>query len=158
MLGTNTGSSLSASRMLYAFAENGDVPKMFSRINSRHRTPAVAIWFSATVTLVLATTGSFTLIAGVSALARLVTYTGVSVATLTLRSSKFPPAAFVLPFGVAIPAAAIAISLATVAGATSDQLKAGALALAAGAAFYVCNAWISVWTGRLAAEKAQKPW
>jgi basic amino acid/polyamine antiporter, APA family len=118
----------------------------------------VAIWFSATVTLVLAITGSFTLIAGASALARLVTYTGVSVATLTLRSSKFPPAAFVLPFGVAIPAAAIAISLATVAGATSDQLKAGALALVAGAAFYVCNAWINVLAGRLAAEKAQKPW
>jgi amino acid transporter len=139
MLGNNAGSSLSASRILFAFAENGDVPKVFARISARHRTPAVAIWFSTGVTLFLAITGSFTLIAGVSALARLVTYTGVSAATLVLRNSRFPRAVFVLPFGVAIPVAAAAISLATVAGATSDQLKAGALAVAAGAAFNVCN-------------------
>jgi amino acid transporter len=158
MLGNNAGSSLSASRMLFAFAENGDVPKVFARISSSHRTPTVAIWFSTAVTLVLAITGSFGLIAGVSALARLVTYMGVSVATLALRNSKSPPAAFVLPFGAAIPIAATAVSLATVAGATSAQIKAGALALAAGAAFHMCNttkAWRDAASGP---ESEQKPW
>ncbi len=158
MLGNNVGSSLAASRMLFAFAENGDVPKVFARISSQHRTPAVAIWFSTAVTLVLAITGSFTLIAGVSALARLVTYTGVSVATLVLRSSRFPPAVFVLPFGVAIPVAATTISLVTVAGATSDQLKAGALALAAGAAFHMCNARKARGPAVSRPEREQKPW
>ena len=139
VIGSNVGSSLAASRMLFAFAENGDVPLAFARIHSRYRTPIVAIWFSTTVALVLALTGSFVLLASVSALARLVTYTGVSLATLTLRKPRFPAAAFMLPFGATIPVAATAVSLAMFAGATREQLTAGAAALGAGALLYACN-------------------
>lgn len=156
MFGNNVGSSLAASRMLFSFAENGDAPEAFGRVNSRYRTPTVAIWFSTTVTIILAISGSFALIAGVSALARLVTYTAVSVAALTLRSSGFPPAAFVLPFGPTIPVAALAVTLATVAGATSDQLKVGALALLAGGALYVCNEWRRARAGHLAVESRER--
>jgi amino acid transporter len=152
IFGSNVSSSLAASRMLFALAENGDIPPFLGRITSGHRAPAAAIWFSTAVTLVLAITGSFTVIAGVSSLARLVTYGSVSVATLVLRSSRFPPAAFVLPFGSVIPVFATAISLATLAGATSDQLKAGTLALATGAALYLCNVWKLAQTSRLAAK------
>ena len=73
IFGSNVGSSLAASRMLFAFAENGDIPPFFGPITSGHCAPAAAIWFSTAVTLVLAITGSFTVIAGVSALARRVT-------------------------------------------------------------------------------------
>lgn len=139
MIGNNVGGSLAASRMLFAFAENGDVPRGFARIHPRHRTPVVAIWFSTTVALVLALTGSFVLLAGVSALARLVTYTGVSVATLILRKPRFPAATFTLPFGATIPLAATAISLAMFAGATREQVTTGAAALAGGALLYACN-------------------
>jgi basic amino acid/polyamine antiporter, APA family len=156
MYGSNLGSSLAASRLLFAFAERGDAPKVFANIHSRYRTPAVAIWFSTAVAILLAVSGSFALLAGVSALARLVTYTAVSVATLTLRSSGHPPAAFVLPFGAVIPVAATAVSLATAVGASGDQLKAGALALAAGAVVYVCNDWNRARIDRLEAEQAQE--
>lgn len=139
VIGTNVGSSLAASRMLFAFAENGDVPVRFARIHSRHRTPIVTIWFSTAVALVLALTGSFVLLASVSALARLVTYTAVSLATLTLRKPRFPAAAFMLPFGSTIPLAATAVSLAMFVGATREQLTTGAAALAAGALLYACN-------------------
>jgi amino acid transporter len=125
--------------MLFAFAENGDVPVRFARIHSRHRTPIVTIWFSTAVALVLALTGSFVLLASVSALARLVTYTAVSLATLTLRKPRFPAAAFMLPFGSTIPLAATAVSLAMFVGATREQLTTGAAALAAGALLYACN-------------------
>lgn len=143
MLGNNLGSSLGASRMLFAFAENGDMPAVFARIHVRYRTPLVAIWACTTVTLLLAVTGSFTLLANVSALARLVTYAGVSLATLALRNPRFPPAAFVLPLGGAIPIAATVVSVATIAGATGRQLAIGALALVAGAMFYGWNARMS---------------
>jgi amino acid transporter len=139
VIGTNVGSSLAASRMLFAFAENGDVPPSFARIHSRYRTPVVAIWFSTAVALILAITGSFVLLASVSALARLVTYTGVALATLTLRKPQCPAAAFMLPFGATIPVAATAVSLAMLAGATREQVIAGAAALAAGALLYACN-------------------
>ena len=139
VIGTNVGSSLAASRMLFAFAENGDLPPSFARIHSRYRTPVVAIWFSTAVALILAITGSFVLLATVSALARLVTYTGVALATLTLRKPQYPAAAFMLPFGATIPVAATAVSLAMLAGATREQVIAGAAALAAGALLYACN-------------------
>ena len=74
------------------------------------------------------------------ALARLVTYTGVSVATLILRKPRFPAATFTLPFGATIPLAATAASLAMFAGATREQLTTGVAALAGGALLYACNA------------------
>ena len=139
VIGSNVGSALAASRMLFAFAENGDVPRGFAKIHPRYGTPVVAIWFSTTTALVLALTGSFVLLASVSALARLVTYTGVSLATLTLRKPRFPAASFLLPFGATIPLAATAVSLTMFAGATREQLTTGAAALGAGALLYACN-------------------
>ena len=117
-------------------------------IEAIERPPAGAL--STAVTLLLALTGSFAVIAGVSALARLVTYTAVSLATLRLRNAGFPPAAFALPFGAAIPVAATAVSLATIGGATREQFTVGALALAAGAILFACNQWQRIRSGPLA--------
>lgn len=139
VLGNNIGGSLAASRMLFAFAENGDVPHAFARLHSRYRTPVAAIWFSTTVALVLALTGSFVLLASVSALARLATYAGVAVATLILRQPQFPAAAYTLPLGATIPVAATVLSLGMFAGATREQLTTGVAALVGGALLYACN-------------------
>ncbi len=147
MLGNNVGGSLSASRMLYAFAEQGDIPTAFGQLHARYRTPVVAIWFSTAVAVLLAVTGSFTVLAGVSAVARLVTYVGVSFATLKLRRRHSSTATFVLPFGPTIPLVAATLSAAMVAGATRQQLLAGALALAGGAVLY----WVSARMGRVRA-------
>src|SRR5436190_2346169 len=82
MTGNNAGQVLSGSRMLFALAEHGELPPFFGRIHPRFRTPANAVIFTSVVAVVLALTGSFARLAVVSALARLVTYTGVSAATL----------------------------------------------------------------------------
>jgi len=70
-----------------------------------------------------------------------VVYVGTCVSTLRLRSRRFEgvvnPAAFVVPLGATIPIAAIVIALAVLAGASSIQLRNGALALIAGAVLYV---------------------
>jgi len=79
---------LSGSRTLFALAEHGELPAFFGRIHPRFRTPANAIVFTSVVAVVLALTGSFAKLAVVSALARLVTYTGVCAATLRLRSPR----------------------------------------------------------------------
>jgi len=69
----------------------GDKPVIlfFGRIHPRFRTPANAVVFTSIVALLLGISGSFAAIAVVSALARLVTYTGACAATLRLRSRKF---------------------------------------------------------------------
>ena len=88
---------------LRARRSNGELPAFFARVHSRYRTPANAILFTSAVALALALTGSFAQIAVVSAVARLVTYTSVSAATLRLRSPEFrgrvKPATFTTPFG-----------------------------------------------------------
>jgi amino acid transporter len=101
MTGNNAGQVLTGSRMLFALAENRALPRFFGHIDPVHRTPSKAIWFTSIVALVLALSGSFVYLATVSAVARLVTYTGACAATLALRRKRFEgqvqPATFTVP-------------------------------------------------------------
>jgi basic amino acid/polyamine antiporter, APA family len=141
MTGNNAGQVLTGSRMLFALAEHGELPAFFGRVHPRFRTPASAVMFTSLVAVTLALTGSFAKLAVVSAVARLVTYTGVAAATLRLRSPAFAatvkPATFVAPLGPLVPAIALIVSLAIVAGATREQLLGGAAALVGGAALFL---------------------
>ena len=143
MTGNNAGQVLSGSRMLFALAEHGELPAFFGRIHARFRTPANAILFTSAIALALALTGSFAKLAVVSALARLVTYTGACASTLRLRAPAFEgrvkPATFVAPWGPVVPIVAIAVSMAVVAGATRQQLFGGFAALAGGALLFAVN-------------------
>src|SRR5262245_8339118 len=151
MTGNNAGQVLSGSRMLFALAEHGELPAFFGRIDPRFRTPANSVLFTSAVALALGITGSFATIAVVSALARLVTYTGACAATLRLRSPRFAgaikPATFVAPLGPVVPLIAIVVSLAVVAGATRQQLLGGAAALAVGAVLFAIQSMRSATSG-----------
>ncbi len=139
--GNNMGQALSGSRNLFALAEQGDLPAFFGRVHRRYRTPVTAILITAGVALVLALSGTFARLALVSAVSRLIVYVFTCAATLRLREPRFAtvvkPAAFVVPFGPMIPAAAALIPLATLAGARREQLIAGAIALATGALLFM---------------------
>jgi len=143
MTGNSAGSSLSGSRVLFALGEHGELPPFFSRVHRAYRTPANAIWFTTLTALAMALSGSFGVLTAASAVARLVTYVGVSLATLSLRRAKFQdrvsPAKFVIPFGPAIPLTSFAISLAMLGGASRLQMTVGSAALAVGAALYFAN-------------------
>jgi len=143
--GNVTGSLLTASRYLFAFAENNALPRFFLHVHPRFRTPTHAIWFSALVALTLALTGSFVLLMAASAIARLITYTGVSSAALVLRRKQFEgqvkPAAYVVPFGVVIPTIAIVVSLVLIMGATAPQLAVGGGTLLAGVVLFLATRW-----------------
>src|SRR3954469_8879871 len=140
MTGNNAGQVLSGSRMIFALAEQGQLPRVFARIHPVYRTPSNAIVFTSAVALTLALSGSFAQIALVSALARLLMYGGSAAATLRLRSSSGPhavkPAAFRAPFGPAMPIVAMCVCVVLAAGATRDQFLGGAAALAVGAVLY----------------------
>ncbi len=138
--GNNMGQLLSGSRTVYALAENGDLPPVFAKVHPEFRTPYVAIWFTSVVLVVLALTGSFVFLAAVSAVARLVVYLSACGATLRLRradrASRVAPAQFTAPLGPVIPLLAIAITSSILAGATSQQLLSGVVALAVGAVLF----------------------
>jgi basic amino acid/polyamine antiporter, APA family len=143
MTGNNMGTVLSGSRVLFALAENGELPRFFGAVHRRYHTPSNAIIFTALVALGLALSGSFAVLAVASAIARLVTYISVSAATIRLRHRTFAgavePALFVVPTGTLVPLLAIVVSLLMLAGATSQQLFGGAAALMVGAALFVAN-------------------
>jgi len=129
--------------MLFALAENGELPRFFAKIHPRYRTPSNAVIFTTLVALGLALSGSFVILAVASAVARLITYTGACAATLRLRHPRFrtvvSPATFVTPLGPVVPVLAIAVSLLILAGATTAQLLGGAVGLAAGGALFLVN-------------------
>jgi APA family basic amino acid/polyamine antiporter len=154
MAGNNMGQILNGSRTVFALAEHGDLPRWFAYVHPIYRTPSNSILFSAVVALVMALTGSFVTLAAVSAIARLVMYLAVCMATLTLRkrdreiaaqigahmtdpTRDVPPPQFTVPFGPVIPILASVVALGILAGATQAQLIAGAAAIAAGAVLYI---------------------
>jgi basic amino acid/polyamine antiporter, APA family len=143
MTGNNLGAVLTGSRMLFALAENGELPRFFAAIHPRYRTPSNAVVFSTLAALGLALSGSFVILAVASAVARLITYTGACAATLQLRSARarqhVSPATFVIPLGPLVPILAIGVSLLILAGATREHLLGGAAGLAAGAVLFFAN-------------------
>lgn len=140
MTGNNMGQVLSGSRMIFALAENGDLPRWFARVHAEYRTPVTAIVFTSLVAVTLALTGSFVTLAAVSAVARLVMYLAVCIATLVLRrrtpDGEMRAAAFTAPLGPVVPVLACVVALGILAGASEQQLLSGGLALVAGAALY----------------------
>ncbi len=140
MTGNNMGQILNGSRTIFALAENGDLPRWFARVHPEYRTPANAILFTAAVALALALSGSFVFLAAVSAVARLVMYLAVCMATLVLRrrtpSGDMGPALFTIPFGPVIPILATVIAFSILFGATTQQLAAGAAALVVGGVLF----------------------
>ena len=141
MTGNNMGQVLSGSRTIFALAENHDLPRWFAHVHPTRQTPSHAILFTAAVALTLALTGSFVQLAAVSAVARLVMYLAVCTATLVLRrrapDGVMGPAQFTAPLGPLVPILASIVTLGILAGATSQQLLAGAAALAAGAILFM---------------------
>jgi basic amino acid/polyamine antiporter, APA family len=136
--GNNMGQALSGSRNMFALAEQGDLPRLFGYVHPRFRTPITAVVITSSVSLVLALSGRYAELALASAISRLLVYVATCASTLRLRSSTVvPPPTFVVPLGPVIPAAAIAIAVAMLAGARRDQLIAGAAALAVGAVLYL---------------------
>jgi amino acid transporter len=140
MTGNNMGQILNGSRSLFAIAENGDLPRWFARVHPDYRTPENGILFTAVVALTLALSGSFVFLAAVSAVARLVMYLAVCLATLVLRrrrpSEEMGPALFVIPLGPVVPVLATVVAGGILFGATGQQLAAGGGALVAGAVLY----------------------
>jgi amino acid transporter len=129
--------------MLYALAEQGDLPRVLAKVHPGYRTPVNAILFTAGVALALALSGSFAWLAIASAVARLVTY-GVSCgAAVALgrpgRAGRAAAAMFVSPLSPLVPALGVLIAVALAVSASRAQLASGVAALGAGALLFLVS-------------------
>lgn len=99
-------------RILFALAEQGDVPEMLARVHSRFRTPHVAIVVLSACAFGFSLAGSFQWNVLLSATSRLMYYGSVCAALLVLRRKpKAPEAEFYLPAGNLIAVLALLVTL-----------------------------------------------
>ncbi len=89
-----------ATRLLYAMADQGQLPSVLARVNPRLRTPIPAILAASAAALALALSGSFIYLVKITLIARMIVY---AVACLTLpvfrRRDDLPEAAIRVPGG-----------------------------------------------------------
>lgn len=101
---------LTGPRATFAFAEQGDFPRLFAAVHPRFRTPHVSILVFAVLCWGLALFGSFTWNVTLSAVARLFYYAAVCAALPVLRR-KQPRAAWLrLPAGSTLAVLGVLIS------------------------------------------------
>jgi basic amino acid/polyamine antiporter, APA family len=136
ILGTNSNTVLSGPRYLYALARDGFGPRFLATLHPRYRTPAAAIVVQTAIALPLAFTGSFEVLATLSAVARLATYFGTALAVPVLRRKLPREGAVRLPGGPVIPIAAALLCVVFALSARKENLIAGAVALVAGGLIY----------------------
>jgi amino acid transporter len=129
MAGTNSGTMLEGSRMLYALSLDRPRMRAISYVHPRFRTPTVAIAIHAIVALALALGGTFAKLAMLSAVARLTTYLFTCAAVPRLRKLN---EGFRTP-GLVIPILGTLISLALFFTLNRFNFLAAAIALAIGA-------------------------
>jgi LPXTG-motif cell wall-anchored protein len=136
--GSYSALGLVGPRILYAFAEQGQLPAALARVHPRYRTPDVAVIVFAIAAWAVALYGNFAALVMVSAIARLLfsATTCLAVPVLRLRMPD-APRKFKLPFGPLIPILAAILSAWLLTGMSRDQAIAGAGALLVGAILYL---------------------
>jgi len=132
MAGTNSGTMLEGSRMLYALARDRRSGAV-SYVHPRFHTPTIAIVIHATIALALALAGSFEKLALLSATARLTTYLVTSAAVPFLR--KGSTSTFRVP--TIVPILGVLIAFWFFFTLKPENLLAAGIAIAIGALVYL---------------------
>ena len=110
MLGTINGSVLTVSRLPFAMAEAGQLPRWLATLHPRFRTPVPAIILSAVIVLALTISSTFTYLLTISTIARLLVFAITCAALPVLRRrAASPPALLTVPGGLAAPIAALGL-------------------------------------------------
>ena len=137
--GTMNSVVLVSSRLLFAMAEQRQLPGFLVAIHRRFHTPHVAILISASCMLGLTLSSTFVSALTVSTLIRLVTYAAVCAALPVLRLTRHvgSAAAFVAPAGLCVSGAALAFCVWLLSNSTWDDARVMVIAAALGLLVHV---------------------
>ncbi|MGH9456358.1 MAG: APC family permease [Thermoanaerobaculia bacterium] len=150
ILGTNLGTTLEASRMIFALSWDRRPFRILGYIHPKTHTPVIAIAVLVIVAIPVAVAGSFAKLALLSAGARLTTYLFTAAAVPSLR--KLNPG-FVSPGGLTVPILGTLISLYFFVSLEPPQFWALMIAIGVGALLY----GISMLAGGRVPEEAPAP-
>ncbi len=135
ILGTNLGTMLEGSRMMYTMGLNHPPYTFLSKIHDRFRTPYVSIALLAAIAIPIAIQGSFVKLALLSATARLTTYLFTCASIPRLRKISGSQG-FRAPGGLLVPILGVLISLTLFSIMTRERLIAATIALVVGAILF----------------------
>ncbi len=128
---------LSASRLLFAMAELGELPARLASIHPRHRTPWFAVVATAAIMLGLTLSGTFLWLLTLSTVSRLAAYIATVGALPALRRRPgAPEAGFRLPAGRLVAAVAIVLGVWLLSNSTAREARDTAIAAGAGLTIY----------------------
>jgi amino acid transporter len=91
MFGYLGGMTLSVPRMVYAFARDGYLPRMFADVDAVHHVPRLAIVAQSVLVIALAVTGTFERLAILANVSALALYFGCALAAWRLTGSRIVP-------------------------------------------------------------------
>ena len=128
--------TLSTPRVIFAMAEHGHWPRVFTQVHERLRTPHLAILLCSSVTLVLALTGTFIYAATMTAITRLLIMTTTCSAMPVLRLRTRQRAPFQVPAGWLVAVLALALCGWLLAASPLREARDVAVALGVGLAMY----------------------
>jgi amino acid transporter len=123
---------LGTPRILFAMAEQQQVPSALSRIHTRFRTPHVALFVTAGAQLILAVSGGFAYLATLSVITRILGYSTACAALPLLRRRDVPPARVRIPLGGAVSLVALLACVWLLSSSTIREARDTAAAVAVG--------------------------
>jgi amino acid transporter len=128
-------------RILFAMADNGELPRVLSQTHARFRTPAAAIILTAASAGIVAEFSTFISALTISTIVRLVAYMATCVALPVLRRRiNVPAAAFRTPAGWLVSAGAIALGIWLLSNTGWAELRVGVVAVLVGMVLYLACA------------------
>jgi amino acid transporter len=127
-------------RVLYALAGQGDVPRVFARVDPTRHIPGVAIVTSAMIVWLLTVSGTFVYLATFSAIARLLMYASTCAALIVLRR-RDGPAPIPIPLGPLWGVLALGCTLLALGTTSGTAVRDVSIAVALG------------WAGRTALKR-----
>jgi len=140
MVGTLNVLLLTSSRLLFAMAEQKQLPVKLSYINKHTHTPSVAILITVAILLLLTIGGNFVNALTISAVIRLFTFITTCLALPLLRKKQSKRAPFTVPGGVYIAVIAILVCLFLFLNTDRNEaVNAGMLALAGLIIYLFCK-------------------
>jgi amino acid transporter len=123
-------SMLVSPRVLFALAEQRELPRVIAAVSPGTRVPATAILITAGLVCLLTVTGTFVHLATIAVISRMLMYGSICLALPLLRREG--PAPLTLPGGPAIAVTALLVCVAVLATAAPATLRDVAVVLAAG--------------------------
>jgi amino acid transporter len=131
---------LAGSRLPFAMAEGGELPRWLASTHCRFRTPHPAIWITVAVMLGLTLWSTFGTQVKISAITRLLSYSVTCAALIALRRrSAAPPALFKTPAGVAVALASLLLAAWLLSNSTWPDARDTAIAAALGLAIFFAS-------------------